>query len=130
MNQCFRALVEIVSRHEGYVDKFTGDGILAFFPDFYTGPDGFHALTAADDAHRAFADLYEKARSYFHTVLSPREVGLGIGIDHGTINLVVVGGAPTIVGVPVVYACRMAGGSAGTTLVNQPAYEKLVSCLG
>jgi len=29
----------------------------------------------------------------------------------------------TIVGVPVVYACRLGGAPAGETLVNQPAYE-------
>jgi class 3 adenylate cyclase len=54
-----------------------------------------------------------------------KEVGLGIGIDYGDINLVLVGQELAIVGNPVVYACRMAGTRAGNSLLNQPAYENL-----
>jgi hypothetical protein len=34
-------------------------------------------------------------------------------------------GGLTVVGVPVVYACRLSGAPAGVTLLNQPAYEKI-----
>jgi class 3 adenylate cyclase/tetratricopeptide (TPR) repeat protein len=44
MIQCFQALVEIVHRHEGFVDKFTGDGIMALFGA---------PLAHGDDPHRA-----------------------------------------------------------------------------
>ena len=33
---------------------------------------------------------------------------------------------PTVVGVPVVYACRLGSARGGQTLVNQPAYEQLL----
>ena len=104
------------------VDKFTGDGILAFFPEFFSGPDaGYHALRASRQANEAFIRRYKEFRTSFSTVLN--DVGLGIGIDFGKIHLLRMAGALTIVGQPVVYACRMGGAPAGHTLLNQPAYE-------
>jgi class 3 adenylate cyclase len=119
-------LREIVLQHHGVFDKFTGDGILAFFPDFYTGSDaGFYALAAANACHRLFSEHYRKSYGSFYSILSLKEVGLGIGIDYGDVSLVLVGDELAIVGNPVVYACRMATAPAGQTLANQPAYEKL-----
>lgn len=115
-------LAAIVLDSFGVFDKFTGDGILAFFPDFYSGPDaGYYAVTAAERCHSAFSAHYRASRSAFLSVL--QEAGLGIGIDYGTFSLVQVSGAITVVGPPVVYACRMSGAPAGSTLLNQPAFE-------
>jgi adenylate cyclase len=44
-----------------------------------------------------------------------KDIGLGIGLDYGQIHMVQIGGEFTVVGTPVVYACRMAG-----------AYEQLL----
>ena len=107
----------------GIFDKFTGDGILAFFPTFYSGKDaGYRAVAAAGECHRAFARHYAKSRDVFKSVLL--ETGLGIGIDYGDVHLARVSGL-TVVGAPVVYACRMANAPANETLVNQPAFEAL-----
>lgn len=112
----------IIVGNFGVFDKFTGDGILAFFPDFYSGEDGgFRAVTAADQCHAAFSEHYRKSRACFVSVL--RDAGLGIGIDFGKVRIVRVRNDLTVVGTPVVYACRMGGASAGQTLLNQPAYE-------
>ncbi len=32
-------LKNLIVNNYGVFDKFTGDGVLAFFPDFYSGPD-------------------------------------------------------------------------------------------
>lgn len=118
------ALIEIVKAHFGVVDKFTGDGILAFFPEFFSGPDaGFYALDAAALCHKAFKQHYAEARSSFSSVLT--DVGLGIGIDYGEAALVEIVGGLTIVGPPVVYACRMGGCPPGETFLNQPAFEEV-----
>lgn len=104
------------------VDKFTGDGILAFFPEFFSGDDaGYFALRSARMANEAFEKRYNEFRSSFTSVL--RDVGLGTGIDYGKVHLVRMAGALTIVGQPVVYACRLGGAPAGSVLLNQPAYE-------
>jgi class 3 adenylate cyclase len=116
----------IILDEHGVFDKFTGDGILCFFPDFYTGEQaGYHAVAAADRCHRVFEQHYREHRASFQGVLI--DVGLGIGIDFGTTHLVPVAAELAIVGEPVVYACRMAGARAGTTLLNQPAYEQILN---
>jgi class 3 adenylate cyclase len=118
---CLR-LFEIIRLNHGVIDKFTGDGLLAFFPEFFTGPDsGYCALAAADACHAVFSRHYRERRGSFQSVLS--NIGLGIGVDYGTCQLAQVPGGLTVVGAPVVYACRLASAPAGTTLLNQPAYE-------
>lgn len=118
------ALRDSVIEYQGVFDKFTGDGILAFFPDFYSGEDaGLRAVACAEKCHEIFRQLYERSRHCFQVV--PLEIGLGVGIDFGDTHLVTVGDGLTVVGVPVVYACRIGGAPAGTTLVNQPAFEQL-----
>lgn len=119
-----RQLTKVVLESFGVFDKFTGDGILAFFPDFYSGPDaGFHAVAVASRCHEIFQAHYRDHRSAFMSVT--QETGLGIGIDFGTLHLVQVAGALTVVGPPVVYACRLGGAPPGATLLNQPAFEVL-----
>jgi class 3 adenylate cyclase len=125
ITQLSDGLRAIILEHHGVFDKFTGDGILAFFPEFYSGPDaGFYAILAAQRSHELFGTHYRKHYKAFHTVL--KGVGLGIGIDFGDTHLVRVSQDLAIVGTPVVYACRMAGAEAGITLLNQPAYEQIL----
>ena len=117
-------LRRILIQEHGIFDKFTGDGVLAFFPEFYSGEDaGYYALSAAERCHEFFADHYRSHRTSFTGV--PLDVGLGIGMDYGSTYFVPYGGEFSIVGEPVVYASRMAEGPAGTTLLNQRAYEEI-----
>src|SRR5262249_2842053 len=98
-----RDLESIVKSNYGVFDKFTGDGVLCFFPEFFTGDDaGYWVVKAANECHRAFELRYREFRSSFSTILI--EVGLGIGIDYGTVHLVQMAGGLTVVGSPVVYA--------------------------
>ena len=62
-----------------------------------------------------------RGRNCFRSVLL--DVGLGIGIDYGESHLVKMQDGLTVIGTPVVYACRMSAAKAGQTLLNQPAYE-------
>lgn len=118
------ALRQIILYSYGVFDKFTGDGILAFFPEFYSGMDaGLRTLTAADQCHKLFEAHYHDHRSCFLSVL--KDTGLGIGIDYGDVQIVQIGGEFSVVGTPVVYACRMGSATAGQTFLNQPAYEQL-----
>ena len=117
-------LGDIVIENLGVFDKFTGDGILAFFPEFYSGADsGFRVVETADKCHEVFRQHYRDNRRCFTAVL--RDTSLGIGVDFGKVHMVQIGGALTVVGNPVVYACRMGSAPAGSTLLNQPAYEQI-----
>ena len=117
-------LQHVIKRHFGVFDKFTGDGILAFFPDFFTGPDAaYHAVTAAYEAGGIFRECYKQHRSSFTSVLM--DVSLATGIDYGPVHLVRVADGLTVVGHPVVYACRLSSGPGGQVFLNQGAFQKL-----
>ena len=110
----------------GIVDKFTGDGLLVSFPEFFSGPDaGYRAISAAHAAHLVLAKRYKQHRRSFFTVL--KDVGLGIGIDYGNVRFMRIAGDVTVVGAPVVYAARLSSAPAGKSVLNQPAYEKILS---
>ena len=116
-------LRNIILTNYGVFDKFTGDGVLAFFPEFYSEKDaGLLALRTAFQAHEFFNDHYKSSRPSFSTVLY--DVGLGIGIDYGTVNIVKIN-SYTVVGAPVVFACRLSNANHGDTLLNQQAYDAL-----
>lgn len=113
-------LKSIIIEHGGIFDKFTGDGVLAFFPEFYSGDDaGYRAILAATEAIDFFQKHYHASRNCFRVVKA--DTGLGIGIDYGTIQFVNIGESLSVVGNPVVYACRLSSTGAGTICINQPA---------
>jgi hypothetical protein len=56
-------LTQIIVESLGVFDKFTGDGVLAYFPDFYSGSDAaYRVIAAADRCHSAFARHYHESR--------------------------------------------------------------------
>ncbi|WP_177764484.1 adenylate/guanylate cyclase domain-containing protein [Flavobacterium sp. I3-2] len=121
-----RKLSEVILNNFGIFDKFTGDGILAFFPKFYSGDSAIiRALIAAEECHKIFNEHYNESRECFNVFI--KDVGLGIGIDYGNVTLVNSRNDLTVVGIPVVYACRMSGAKAGETLLNQPAKEEVLN---
>ncbi len=115
-------MMDIIKTNYGVVDKFTGDGILSFFPDFYSGSDAIYfALNSANECNNYFKKHYYNNRTLFSTILT--EVGLGIGIDYGETYIVDINNVVTVVGIPVVYACRLSNAKANEILLNQTAYE-------
>lgn len=114
-------LKNIVINNFGVFDKFTGDGILAYFPDFYSGEDSIlKCIKTAKECHMAFDEYYKENRNLFNVVI---KTGLGIGIDYGDTKLVRINNDQTIVGTPVVYACRLSNAPYGRTYINQKAYD-------
>lgn len=119
-----RKLSENIISNYGIFDKFTGDGILAFFPKFYSGDEAIiRALKASEECHEIFNTHYHDSKFCFNVFIN--DVGLGIGIDYGNVTLVNTSNELTVVGIPVVYACRMSGAKAGDTILNQPAKEEI-----
>lgn len=115
-----KKLKDAVLRNYGIVDKFTGDGLIAHFPPFYSGEDaGILCLKAAAECHQEFTQVYADNRACFRVVLS--DIGLGIGIDFGSVHFTMAGQELIAVGTPVVYACRLSSVEGGCTVMNEQA---------
>jgi class 3 adenylate cyclase len=111
------AVRSLTVARDGWFDKFTGDGFIAFWlreaaePDLSKVPRFCQTVLPAADA--LIANLRRNSRNF------PVGVGLALGIDAGPCQLVRVGDALTLVGAPIVGATRMvAGAHARQTLVN------------
>ena len=102
----------------GWFDKFTGDGFVAFW--LYRDeqaiptdvvPEFCQAVLPASEL--LVANLRRNSRNF------PIGVGLALGLDSGSCELVRIGDSLTIVGSPIVGATRMASGArAGETYAN------------
>jgi hypothetical protein len=114
---------DIVIRNYGIFDKFTGDGILAFFPVCYTGKNAMvYCYNAAKECHDFFKKHYESNCDKFKMKL---QTGLGIGIDYGDVEIAMPGNELTIVGESVVYACRLSSAPISHTYITQGALTEI-----
>src|SRR5690554_1021423 len=119
-----KKLSDCVKSNYGVFDKFTGDGILAFFPKFFSGDHALlFALKTAIECHKIFEDHYNEYEFSFE--MYNNEVGLGIGIECGKVAIVNNGVELTVVGTPVVYACRLAGAPSGETFLGLKAMKDI-----
>ena len=97
----------------GWFDKFTGDGFIAFWIyEVVQFLPGF-CRSVIPASETLIDNLKRNSRNF------PVGVGLSIGVDAGPCELVRVGDALTVVGSPIVGATRMVtGASAGEALIN------------
>ncbi|MBX3233909.1 MAG: HAMP domain-containing protein [Labilithrix sp.] len=103
LNELFTILSEVVFRHEGMVDKFIGDCIMAVF----RGDDHCaRALAAAEDMHAFVASNLPRWRSEYTF-----DVELGIGVATGEVLLGNLGSESrmeyTVIGDAVNVAARL-----------------------
>lgn len=122
-------LSDCITDNFGIFEKFTGDGVIAFFPDFYSGEDALlFAVKTSVNSHRIFLEHLAGYTEYFSMNLD--QTGLGIGVDTGIISLTTINGDLSIVGKPVVYACRYSAAPAGKTYFTGKAYGMAMEILG
>lgn len=80
LNECFTHLTEVIFKHEGMVDKFVGDSIIALFGVPMAHPDDpLRAVNAAFDIQERL-ELINRA----HGGVYP-EIRMGIGITSGSV---------------------------------------------
>lgn len=82
LNTYFERMIEAIFRHQGYLNKFMGDGLMAVFGATREDPyQEEHAIRAALDMREALARLRDEwaARHPEHKV----ELAIGIGINTG-----------------------------------------------
>lgn len=126
-----KELRNILQDNLGIVDRFTGDGIIAYFPNFYSGDDaGLYCVRASHRCHQMFKDILKKYKDTFQIL--PKDIGFGIGVDYGEISM--YRGKDTneellVVGSPVVYACRLSSVKANHTAINIQAKKEIEKLL-
>jgi adenylate cyclase len=126
LNEYFEAMVEIVFRHEGTVDKFIGDGLMVFCGDPEPQPD--HAIRCV----RMAIDMQQKTREISTRWEQRGEPPLQvrIGINTGVVVVGNMGSARrlsyTVLGSPVNLAQRLeANAPVGGILIAQRTRELL-----
>ena len=129
INTLNEELTEAVKNRYGIYDKFTGDGLLSFFPDFYSGPKAIiFALLCSLDCQQIFTTVFDGYRKYFD--IGEMQTGIGVGIDTGNVFKAGEGLEYTVVGKPVVYACRFSSAPAGHVYVTDRARKLLLDVDG
>ena len=117
-------VAQVVYDHQGEVDKYVGDGMLAFFR---SAPD---ALAAAQRIQRAIADFNEQQRSHGRPAFPTR-----LGLSTGPVLLASIGSSGrrefTIIGDRVNTAFRIqAQAGAGGLLMDEPTFAAAGSPAG
>jgi class 3 adenylate cyclase len=119
LNEYFSAMTELVFSNGGTLDKYLGDGVLAFFGD---------PIPFEDHAERAVAtafEMLEKVDELRHTWMrSEEELSVGVGISTGYVTVGNIGSSTrtdyTVVGNHVNVAARLAtAAEPGQILVSE-----------
>jgi len=126
LNDYFSVMVPLIFAHEGTVDKFMGDAILAIFGSPVSDPEHHeHAILAAIEMQTAIAKLNETRR--LRGSPCPE---IGIGMHCGEVVHGLVGTQNrmefTVIGDVVNRTARYCAGAAGGDIVISPdMYERL-----
>ncbi len=125
VNSVLKQLSPIIVEHQGFIDKFVGDAIMALFP----------GETCADDAVNSALAILKKLALLNKTnswLFSSQEVHVGIGINSGELMLGIVGETnrleSTVIGDVVNTAARiesMTKTYEENILISQSVYQSL-----
>lgn len=109
LNEYLAAMTEIIFKYDGIVDKFIGDGILAYWGAFTPGKN--HALLAAQASLEMLERLAELNRRWEGE--GRKTIAIGVGLNTGEVIFGNVGSGKkiefTVIGDPVNLASRLEG---------------------
>ena len=109
LDEYFAAMTEIIFRHNGIVDKFIGDGILAYWGAFT--PQVNHAAEAA----QAACEMIDRVKELNNTWAAQgrQTIAIGVGVNTGTVIFGNIGKGKkiefTVIGDAVNLASRLEG---------------------
>lgn len=109
LNEYFTEMLEVLDRHNGVLDKFIGDAVMAIFGVPFTGPDDAdNAVAAANDMMSSLALLNETRVKRGHPAIA---IGAGLNTGEAVAGNI---GSPkrmsyTVIGDSVNLASRLEG---------------------
>jgi adenylate cyclase len=124
LNEFYMLMIETVSKHDGTLDKFLGDAVMAVFGAPIAHPDhAARAVLTALDMRAAIADLAKRRREQG---LAPFEVGIGVSL--GEVVAGTVGTEErmqyTVIGDSVNVASRLQDrAKSGSILLSRRTYD-------
>jgi len=109
LNDYFTEMVDVIFRHDGILDKYIGDGIMALYGSPFLGPnDADNAMAAADEMMQRLAALNVRRAEKGETPLD-----IGIGFSTGPTVIGNIGSIRrmeyTVIGDTVNLASRLEG---------------------
>ena len=124
LNRFHSSMSDIILRHQGSIDKFLGDAVMAVFAGGAAGDHARRALACAVEMQIAMDAMRRRHRDE-----NLPEVYMGIGINTGTVLAGVIGSeayrAFTVIGEAVNLAARIEGFSLrGQVLVSEATYAQ------
>src|SRR5690348_6329862 len=125
LNRCLVTMIEVVVEHEGTIDKFMGDSIMAHFSEAASGKDAAHrAVLCALKLQLAMDALNTE-----HRKSDLPELFLGIGINTGPVLVGTLGSelyqTHTVIGEEVNIAARIEALSLrGQVLMSETTYGR------
>jgi adenylate cyclase len=126
LNEYFADMTPIVFEHQGLLDKFMGDGLMALFGVPYAREDAAsNAVIAAIEMQRRMVRVNEDL-----TALGLSEIAIGIGINTGTATVGYIGSRDrtdyTAIGDTVNLAARLEKqAGAGQIIISRFTFEAL-----
>lgn len=124
LNEYYEALVEVVFRHEGTVDKFIGDEMMVIWgAPVYHEDDPCRAVMAALDIKTALAEFNRRRRGEDRP-----EIEVGIGVNTGNVMAGYIGSSHTmsysVIGDSVNTAARLcAAAKPGQILISEHTWN-------
>jgi class 3 adenylate cyclase len=127
LNDYLPEVNRLVAEHGGQLDKFMGDGILAYFPP-HPGARHHYSDRAVMAAIRVLERLEELKVQWFEQGFLP--VGVGVGVTTGMVTLGTIGADErldyTVIGSTVNLAARLQGlARGGDIVIDAPTYARV-----
>lgn len=88
----FKKVSENINSHNGMIDKYPGDGVVAFFPrDYSDDMEASYIESALDSITEIMYWFYNHMRYWFDLPKPSHELELSVGLDAGYISIAHVG---------------------------------------
>lgn len=122
---------QLIEEHDGFFDKFTGDGFLAYFNKAICREDHLECFLSFVREELAFCSEHFAEWSRKVRKLPDADVGLAIGADLGSVGFHDLDHHLVAVGDTIVWASRMASiGAANEIVINNLLFAALEGKLG